>query len=469
MSRNLPIVLFFALVMLAFILRLPFLTQVMVGEEGSFAYLVVGSPTASSLTTDRLPQMMIGILGTEPAFAPFQRTIMPYVLLERGPGVVLRRLDVITWSEPARISMARGAFLVLYLAGIVGLLQRASRIRGMDTPLALTATIFGISAPLAVGASLQPQIDGALGVLLTSWAALLLTTARPLPLRSRLLLAGTAGVLVGCGRHEWSIAFLGGLGLLALSLLLLRPPLETRRRALYMALAMAAGLVVGGGLSFALSPSEYLSGFSVQRRVTGVQSPLVLLFRDRLHIGGAVTLLVPLALMMVWNTRHLLVERPGVIVVFGAAATLFAGSFSTGWPGDGFPRYYAPVYSLGLVALVSICALPGRSNSRLLKIVQFCAVLVLAAGVAFNCKVLFQAWHGQLSITSNFGMPLADIRDEYRQIASDSHVHAFLPLTHAGIWMSYPNLSFLSRDMGIEGGRIFLESKYPDWALQLER
>jgi hypothetical protein len=468
MSRSLPIVLFFALMALALLLRLPFLTQVMVGEEGSFAYLVAGSPTASSLTADRRPQMMIGILGAEPALFPFQRTILPYVLLESGPGAVLRGLDVITWSEPARIAMVRIAFVVLYLIGIVGLLWRASRIRAMDTPLALAATLFAISAPLAVGASLQPQIDGALGVLLTSWAALLLTAARPLPLRSTLLLAGTAGVLVGCGRHEWSIAFLGGLGLLALSIPLLRPPPEARRRALHTALAIAAGLVIGGGLSFALSPSEYLSGFSVQRRVTGVQSPLVLMARDRLHIGSAATLLVILALMIVRNMRRLLVERPGLIVVFGAAATLFAGSFSTGWPGDGFPRYYAPVLSLAAVALVSICALPDKANLRSLRVVQLCTALALLAGVAFNCKVLLQAWHEQLSITSNFGVSLAEIRDEYQQIASDSHVREFLPRTHAGIWMSYPNLSFLSRDMGTEGGRVFLENKYPDWAQKLE-
>ena len=105
-SRTLPI--FLLLLGLCLALRLPILDATLVGEEGSFAYLVAGPIASSRLTPDGFPQMMVGMLGDVPALYPFQQTILPYVLLEHGPGTLLRGLDVATLPERARTSLVRG-------------------------------------------------------------------------------------------------------------------------------------------------------------------------------------------------------------------------------------------------------------------------------------------------------------------------------------------------------------------------
>jgi hypothetical protein len=461
-SRTLPV--FLLLLGLCLALRLPFLGTTLVGEEGSFAYLVAGPVASGRLTPDGLPQMMVGMLGDVPALYPFQRTILPYVLLEHGPGTLLRGLDVATLPERTRTSLVRGTFLAIYLAGVVGMLWRAAREGAGGNWLPVAIAAFAVGAPLAVAGSLQPQIDGSLGVLLLGIAALLLVPTEGGGMAWRGLLAG---LLVGLGRHEWGVALLGGtVGALLLSRVLLHDA-AARGAAWRALLPVPAGLLAGALLSYGLSPGEYLAGFDVQRRVTGFASRLVLLRRDLPHAGAAAALLLLAGALLLARLRATLAEAPGIVAVTGAGAILFVGAAATGWPGDGFARYYAPVLVLAGTACVALTAghRPGLPRRACLPVAA-----LLALGTLAGLVPLHEAWRGKRAIASGAGTALVPVREGYAAAAAEwaaDPARAPLRLAPAGLWLYHPRTSFLGADMGLEFGGTYLAEQHPDWAPRL--
>lgn len=189
------------------LLRLPFLANPMVGEEGAFAYLVASPVPSSRYTPDHRPQMLIGQIGQQPMLYPFQHAIIPYVVLETGVGTVLRAAGAASRSARVRTIAVRSAYLVLFMLGCGGLLWFAS-----GNLLAAAIGGFALSTPLLVGASIQPQVDGGMGVLLIGGAGALLAWQRS---TGQVLRAALAGVLVGVGRQEWAMAFLAASALQA--------------------------------------------------------------------------------------------------------------------------------------------------------------------------------------------------------------------------------------------------------------
>ena len=63
--------------------RLPFITDILAGEEGEFAALVLNNPPTSALDPDHLPRRIAGAIDGTLILASFQRTVMPYIVLER--------------------------------------------------------------------------------------------------------------------------------------------------------------------------------------------------------------------------------------------------------------------------------------------------------------------------------------------------------------------------------------------------
>lgn len=458
------ILLFFLLLLTIMLLvRLPFLAATLVGEEGSFAYLVAGVPRSGTLTPDRLPQMMIGLLGDTVALGPFQRTIMPYVLLEFGPGTLLRALDITALPFSWRNGLVRGSYLGLYVFGIAGVLLRSATAaaRGNFPPAAVA--ILAVTAPLAVGASLQPQIDGGLGVLLLGLASLLLIPTAPIPLRESVIRAGCAGVLVGLGRHEWSIAFAAGAIAAVLATFLLVYEWKERRKALFIALAVSMGFSASALFSFFISPGEYIAGFEVQRRVTGSVSPWMLLHRDIFHVAVCATLIGASSVVLLFLIRKNIGEITGITIVLVAASTLFAGSLLTGWPGDGFPRYYAPVLVMAATVLISLLS---RNRNEIPNVVaQSVGLICLLVAVA-SLWSLSQSWQGREAIGSGAGTDLRVLRASYAATAAEWAADPQgtpLRLAPAGLWLYYPTTSFLGADMGEFAGR-YLAEHHPDWA-----
>src|SRR5271169_3930536 len=96
------------------------------------------------------------------------RSIVPYFIMEKA-GRALR------WpsrsADPTTLSLAaRLPFFLLFLGGIAGLIVllvlafRSTQRWRFATAAGLVT--YALTTPLAVGASIQPQVDGSVGVLL---------------------------------------------------------------------------------------------------------------------------------------------------------------------------------------------------------------------------------------------------------------------------------------------------------------
>ena len=210
----LKILLAAALLVVIAVARLPFIGNVLAGEEGDFAALVLDDVPTSVVSDTHLPRDQIGFIDGKPVLTSFHRTIMPYIILERlGRAFAVRHALGRLPAEQLTVA-ARLPFAIIFLlgsAGLIALTVRAASSTSQRSALAaaiapLGVTLWSLTTPLAVGASIEPQVDGSVGVLLLGTAASLLVTGdiEHRMARWRFLVAG---LLAGLGKHEWALAF----------------------------------------------------------------------------------------------------------------------------------------------------------------------------------------------------------------------------------------------------------------------
>ena len=65
------------------IVRAPFLENLLVGEEGAFAFMIANPEPSSKLSSSGQPEALIGNIEGKFEFASFERTIVPYILKRR--------------------------------------------------------------------------------------------------------------------------------------------------------------------------------------------------------------------------------------------------------------------------------------------------------------------------------------------------------------------------------------------------
>lgn len=179
--------------------RLPFMENVLIGEEGSHAHFVLLPPSANS-ATDGLPKLLVGEIAGKPIHDIIERTIVPHWILENVAVHFAPKVDIHAATDETKSAAARTPFLVLFVIGTAGLVVLAS-LAGFA---ASTIVLFTLLTPLAVGGSIQPQVDGSLGVALLGLAATLTIAGdrRRVP-----AFHAVAGFLCGLGKHEWAAAF----------------------------------------------------------------------------------------------------------------------------------------------------------------------------------------------------------------------------------------------------------------------
>src|SRR4051794_33089689 len=66
----------------ALLVRLPFVANPLLGEEGAFGRLVVGAKPVAWIVKRGFPEMLSGQLNGIEIFGPFQRNIMIYLTLD---------------------------------------------------------------------------------------------------------------------------------------------------------------------------------------------------------------------------------------------------------------------------------------------------------------------------------------------------------------------------------------------------
>jgi hypothetical protein len=438
--------------------RLPFLGNTLVGEEGIFAALVLSPTPSSAVTANGLPQLLVGQIEGRPAYTSFEHQIVPYIIIEDGLGALARRAGVFDRGAAYRTFIARGAFLLPFVVGVLGLLWLAAAgPAGRPSGAALVplaAVAYALTTPLAVGASVQPQVDGSVGSLLVGTAAFLLVATEST--RWAKLAFPVAGALIGLGRHEWALAFsIAGLGASFLAALL-----RTGRAG--VSLGFVAGIAAGVGISLAVSTADYISSFHVMKRVYALPRDHIALLWRQVPWTAPVLLLGLLAAgLIVASLRRIASERPGTVILAAGGIGIAAGFAASGFGGDGFPRYYAPA----LIALAyAVVALAHGAWPR--------SVLRLATG-AFAAGVLANAWWlcdnrlRDVSITSSPGTHLGTLRAQLARSAGRVKAERAIVVEHSSLWLYFPDADFIGRDMGPEGARQFLLANHPHLADRL--
>ena len=463
-SRLSKLVLAAALFALIAAVRLPFIGNVLAGEEGDFAALVLDDVPTSVVSPTHLPRDQIGFIDGKPVLTSFHRTAMPYIILERlGRAVAARHALGRLPTEQLTVA-ARLPFSIIFLLGIVGPLTltvlaasdgRGPGVAAMAAPLGIA--LWSLTTPLAVGASIEPQIDGSVGTLLLGTAASLLVLG-DIENRSTRWRFLVAGLLAGLGKHEWALAFAAA----ALGAFLISWFVSSLRRQTAVALAaFFVGLAVAVAVSYAVSPVDYRDGFRVMARFySRTGGHLWALEPPQLPFTMPVVALVAAdGILLLMALRPLARTAPGLLLAYLGASAITAGYIVSGWPGDFFPRYFTPPL---IIAAVVFAALWRRSKDDIAPAAAWIVVACAVLGLAANFLFLAKCYDGKVALTSFRGTPLAQLRenaDAAAQMWRDSKggvVFTFTPT-----WIYHQGISYISAGLQKYEAEEHIETLYP--------
>ena len=469
--RNRPrlaALLLFALFLgLLLLTRAPFLSNVLVGEEGMHAAFVLAKGNYAPVNEQGIPQLMLGSFEGEAFLGATQHSIGPYVVLRWLSTVWPVAVDdplAVSNGLAMRSIQARLPFLALYSLGVAGLLWRWATVC-IERP-SLRWWVFGgllfyaLTSPLAIGGSIQPQIDASVGVALVGLAAWLLTAAwRP---GFQGWAAVAAGVLVGFGKQEWTLAFAAAW----LVVLLLSKLWSCANRNILGGFAL--GLGVGTALTYGLSPTDYLASFNLMDHFLSKSSDvnrLELLMQWRSYLFSVLLMLLLMTMAGIGRLPQLVRQSPGAVMVAGGAWAIALGFAAAGWRGDGFPRYYAPALVASLYALqVFVLGWPDLGRRRNTALIGLAVVVV---GLAINFGVIGDGLSRKESITSIPGLRLKPINRRFERImqgsaGDDQSVY----VDHSGLWVYAPEKDFVHEDPSVAAT---YESVYPSSSGRLVR
>lgn len=461
---GLKITLAVALLVVIAAVRPPFIGNILAGEESDFAVLLLNDVPLSTLNDQHLPRDQVGFIDGKPELTSFHRTAMPYVILERL-GRLFAPHDAIGRWPPEKLTIAaRLPFAIIFLLGCAGLIALtveaaacASKRLSLGLTIApLSAAVWALTTPLAVGASLQPQIDGSVGILLLGTAAAVLAVGdvEQNPGYWRFL---TAGVLTGLGKHEWALAFAVAAAATWLFALVLST--EWRRIGVLVAVFLL-GLALAVALSYAIAPLDYRQGFYVMEAFYGItgghlwaiepgQWPFTMPVLALVVIDGLFLLIV---------LRPLLRAAPGLLLAYMAAGAITAGYTVSGWPADLFPRYFAPPL---IICTIVFAALWLRFKDAIAPTAGWIVVVAAVLGLGANAVTLVRYHDRNVSLTSLRGTPLADIAQKYAKDARFARDTDGIVFTFGGTWLYHPGISYITAGMGKANAEAHMARDHP--------
>lgn len=419
-------------------LRVPFLNLPLSGEEGIFAMLAVDNGRPAP---DAREAVAVARAGGRDAWEAPQHPLPPYVFLIRAVRPLLAPAGFGALPLENKSRLARWPFFALSIAAWLCWLALAWKSAAGDASawkLALAALLFVNTAPLVVGASVQPQLDGSFGVLAVAACAACLAFAS----RGAAAYAG-AGFAAALGKNEWALAFAAACALAWLAERFARTAPQTpARRPILWALA---GLAAGTLLSIALDWANYRDGFLLMFKFgMGTPQPWSTTFAMRLPW---IWPLFPMAALAAWlflsspaNAAHRLLFFYGV--------ALSAGYLATNWTSDFFPRYFAPPLFALCCYVALACASPGF---RLPTAVARALPLLLCVGCLFHlCQIVQQRAQGRTlgSYPDTAAAELSAAYPDYHARRAGYAARGELPVTNAAYGYYYPDADYTTRPDG---------------------
>lgn len=463
-------------------MRIPFLDKVLSGEEGSHAALIVNKIDGTEIilgipgpayTHGCLP--LVGHIDGKDILANPSRNIMPYCILNKGiqpfAGPIWEKLE----SFKDKTIFARSVFLGIASIGFISCLLAcllvSFKLNRFAILIPYLILLYASSTPFLVGASIQPQLDGTIGLALlcTSFLLMFITSQEYVKGNSRYALIFLGGVLLSLCKNEWPLAFMASIfGLLVLNYLV-QVIGEYYPRFSWLSLSfgeikssgiiiLSIGLLIGVTVSIVLSPSDYFSGLHLMNSVEKRHYSSLALLKNYQEIlmplGGLLITGIIFTIASFYNKNSARSFLP--LVYFTFAINIALGFIWSGWLGDGFPRYYAPPTMLATLYLIALLPLVANKIGSSISIVS---ILFLSFLIFGNAKALAIYYKNSISITvpGDTNWIQSDLKRAYK--ISSENPNAVL-MTHSSVYFYFPSTNFISRDLGDENSAKTLIREY---------
>lgn len=456
-------------------LRAPFLQQPLIGEEGIFAMIVSGYQSSAIKSTNDFPsqidQHCLIVLGhidqTGDALSRPGRNIVPYCFLGFVIKPFIAPLNADTLDFDGKSGLIRSAFLVLSSVGFLSLCFLSYlvslRLSGYKALLPFLVLIYFTTTHLAIGSSIQPQLDGAFGFLLLSNAALLIYLgSRPSTINwSKLPLNFLAGFLVALCKNEWSLTLLISVVLVYCAIFACRFIVSCRGISadtnqdsanLLIGIGLILGCLTGMGFSYVFSPNDYLAGFSLMKNIQGSRESHLKVFFQTLRFNYQILtpciVMLILGLWCIWkNWKSLMNQEIGLLILYVMSFGILAGFMQSGWGGDGFPRYYLPPLLLSGIFLITQIPMSLSHLRKPIVIKSFTMIFGLA--IFFNYGSLFIKFDSgeSLTVPSNYH----DVKKSLIGAAAINKKDSYGVMVHqVGLGFYFPGTNFIAIDIGRE-------------------
>jgi hypothetical protein len=474
-SQGICLRLFLALLTIVSILaiRIPFLDKPLTGEEGMHAMLLVQSPSSNDLFLGTKEKeslnsclTLIGNIDGRDIFVRPGRNLAPYCFFNKGIKPIVSPFFRDQASFEDKTIFARSIFLSISTLGYLALVgvcfMGSLRLRGISIVLPFLILLYAASTVLSVGSSIQPQLDGSLGVSLLGFSFFLvaLDSAYLFRVQISIALIFLAGYLAAFCKNEWPLALAGSI-LVCLTLRLImmfwikkdqnsKNSFNIPIKLLFLVLGLGAGMLT----CFLISPNDYLSGYKLMQSIGSQKySPttLMAIFRDLLNPLG---ILLLIAISMTLLSLKVQLHRNFILLVYLVfAAGIGVGFISSGWLGDGFPRYFAP--SMLLVAGYIAAVLPTLFDDKKPYLTAIC-IAIIGLGLVQNFRILNVYREATISITvpgdTNW------IKNDIVLVSERSQANPNqVFIAHSSVIYYFPKTQFVSMDYGESGAREILK------------
>lgn len=455
-----------AVLFLIVLARVPFLTQPLVGEEGTFAMLLTGTNSHNVSLVDRTNtglesrcRLYVAKLDGVDYAATTDRNIFPYCFLTLVVNPITRVFFTEKLTFDQKTFHVRLVFLLITVVGILSILillvQSSKDVAGREYVILNLLVLYVFTTPLLVGGSIQANLEGSIGVALFGLSSLCAYFGGCEKGNNPRIFIFIAGFLISLGKNEWPlIALLASLISIGAHNLLYRNLIDTleRKNQIRIGITYIYGLFTGILFSYLLSPKDYLDGYLLMTNMNSAHLSIWGL------VGATWKLLYPAAALVGFASCLYLFQfkrsfEHGAITSISIATSfgMFAGFLNSGWIGDGFPRYFIPsVISLLPFLFVAVKGLTKYKGNHL--------TVILIIGLVINVSALLQPYFRGESITSVPGLSMTKLRSDMtllvRQNLADRNS---IPFDHSGIRYYFPDSDMVSNGMGLSGAKFILD------------
>jgi len=384
----------------------PFLSNLLIMEEGHFAYLAVNTEKSKPLNNSDFI-----LIGREKGIDHWQFTahpVLPYLVIVKVFRAFSNAADFNLWTLEEKTWSARLPFYITYVVSMLPVIFMGAWLfkRKTWSEISLPVIFIGFlgTCPLLVGGGLQTIYDGNIGLLITTLCAMglaIVPRVKSLPFGVAILFG--CGFLSAMGKNEWVLAFMAAvLG----TMILYSASSREFPHFWFLSVSALIGAAAGVLFHFYIGADNYIQGIYLMYSFG--YAP------HRSYVQAFVYRLpwlwpfIPVFIMTVFILRRFLKELLSThfthMILLLWAIILFLGFIITPHLGDGFPRYFCPSMAAFLSFLVVrmefIDFLSWRPKIRLRLMVLVCVLITLHMGYFAYSRIQ------QLSICSIPGRSL---------------------------------------------------------------